>query len=40
MFPIWIPPRTMNALSNEHFRSDRNFLGPNELGTVFRYRIK
>ena len=26
------------ALSNEHFRSDRNFLGPNQLGTGFTYR--
>ena len=33
------PSCPTNALSNEHFRSDRIFLGPNELGTGSRCRI-
>ena len=32
-------PCPTNAMSNERFRSDRTFLGPNRLGTGFRYRI-
>ena len=33
------PPCSTNALSNKHFRSDRVFLGLNQLGTGFRSRI-
>ena len=33
------PPCPTNALANEHFRSERNVLGPNSLGTGFSYRI-
>ena len=31
------PPCPTNALPNEHFRSDCIILGPNELGSGFRY---
>ena len=33
------PPCPTNALSNEHFRSERIFLGPNSLGAGFRHRM-